>query len=66
MRLALGVRRSFVGAPRLALSDPEDLSDVGPTVPVSAQPLNFLVDQPVKPSTLPYQVVELAGINSCR
>ena len=65
MHLALRLGWSFVIAPRLTLTDPEDLSDVGPTVPVSAQPLDFPVDQPVEPSTLPDEVIELSRIDRC-
>ena len=51
----LWVGRSFVRSPRLALGDAEDLSDVGPTVPGSAQPLDFLVDQPRRVVDAPEQ-----------
>ena len=42
----LWVGRSFVRSPCLALSDAEDLSDVSPIVPGSAQPLDCLVRVP--------------------
>lgn len=56
----------LVRAPRLALSNPEDVSDVSPTVPGTAQPLDFEADQAVESSTLADEVVELARIDVCR
>ncbi len=60
----LWVGRSFVRSPCLALSDAEDLSDVGPTAPGSAQPLDFLVDERVELTTLPNELVKLPRTDS--
>ena len=56
----------LVRSPRLVLSYPEDLSDVSPTVPGTAQPLDFEADQAVESSTLADKVVELARIDGDR